>query len=96
MKMKLISKILLIIFLLSGAVYAEEEDSELLSMEEGYYRLVESMLEIPSFRYKEVVNKIYYLTRYENDYGYSYRLLNHTQNYSYNIFFSSEVKSFVF
>ena len=59
--MKLIIKVGLTIFLLSGAVYAEEDYPEKPFMEDGYYRVVESVLQIPTLSFKEFFNEICYV-----------------------------------
>ena len=61
--MKLIIKLVLTIFLLSGAVYAEDDYTEKPFMEEGYYRVVESILQVPSLNFKEFFNEICYLLK---------------------------------
>jgi hypothetical protein len=61
MKMKLIIKITLILFIVSGAVYAEEDYPEKPTIEDGYYRVVESVLQIPTLSFKEFFNEICYV-----------------------------------
>ena len=59
--MKRVIKIILTIFLLSGAVYAEEDYPEKPIIEDGYYRVVESVLQIPGLSFKEFFNEICYI-----------------------------------
>jgi hypothetical protein len=81
--LKLIIKLVLTIFLLSGAVYAEDDYTEKPFMEEGYYRVVESVLQVPSLSFKEFFNEICYIVKNDINSRYLIIPLEGVQKYIY-------------
>ena len=83
--MKLIIKLVLTIFLLSGAVFAEDDYTEKPFMEEGYYRVVESVLQVPGLSFKEFFNEICYIVISDRSSTY---LVNPLEGLGKSIYFS--------
>ncbi len=72
--MKKQTLVLLIVFFFTGFLNADENNYEKPFMEEGYYRVLESTLQIPSLQFKEIFNEFCYVKYWENqsgDHGYN-------------------------
>ena len=71
--MNILNRIILTLFLLSGALIADEENYDKPFMEEGYYKVVESVLQIPSLQFKDSINELCYIKFWRSEdwyYGY--------------------------